>query len=133
VSKLRCRGLQLLVGAGLTALLVACYPHNQAPNTPSPPIGPDQAGTYSYEAYRAVSTDPDGDTIYLGFDWNDGYYYYNETTWSSATASGDTCQSCYHTWYSAGVHEVRVKAVDVHGLSSGWSAPLTVTVHSTDR
>jgi hypothetical protein len=134
VSKTRCERRRLLVAAALAAFLTGCYPHNEAPDTPSPPIGPSYAPANYAAAYRSVSTDPDGDAIYLGFDWGDsGYYWPGDTTWSDATASGDTCQVVTHSWYQARVYSVRVVALDVHGLRSAWSEPLLVTVGSAAR
>jgi hypothetical protein len=124
----------LPAGAVLATFLVGCFPDDKAPATPAQAIGPVYAQTNHAAEYRAMATDPDGDSIYLGFDWGDnGSYWYGDTTWSDATASGDTCRFVTHSWYQAGAYSVRVVALDLRGLRSAWSEPLVVTVGDSAR
>ena len=96
---------------------------NHPPSIPSMPYGPSTGTTGTSYSYSTSSTDPDGDQIRYGFDWNgDGF-----TDWSDYETSGDLCSKS-HSWSSDGTYQVRVKAQDEHGRESSWSDPLSVTM-----
>jgi len=105
------------------------------PTTPGRPGGPallqlGQAGNYT-----ANATDADGDRVSYVFDWN--------ASSSSPGGSGTTIQtdpvasgtagSASHYWSTSGVHAVKVRAVDEHGVCSAWSDPLDVTINTPPR
>ena len=94
------------------------------PNTPSTPDGPTsgKAGT-SYK-YSTSTTDPDGDQVKYGWDWN-GDKVADE--WTTFYESGETCETS-HTWTEKGTYDIRVKAQDKGGLESEWSNPLSVSM-----
>ena len=102
---------------------------NEPPNIPNTPSGPsslekDESGSYSTSA-----TDNDGDQVQYRFDWNaDGSHDYS--TWTGLGKSGHT-GSLYHSWSSPGAYYVKAQAKDEHGLMSGWSGGLRVTVTSS--
>ncbi|RLF30389.1 MAG: hypothetical protein DRN07_08675, partial [Thermoplasmata archaeon] len=86
--------------------------------------GPSSGYTGSSLGFSASSTDPDGDRIKYGFDWN------NDDTvdeWTSLYNSGVTASKS-HSWSSAGSYSIKVIAEDEHGLQSEWSTVKTVTV-----
>lgn len=96
---------------------------NHPPSIPSTPAGPSTGTIEKSYSYSTSSTDPDGDQIRYGFDWDsDGL-----TDWSDYENSGDSCSKS-HTWSNVGTYQVRVKAQDEHGRESGWSDPLSVTM-----
>jgi len=97
---------------------------NNAPNTPSMPSGPTSGSPDTSYTYLTNATDPDGDQVKYGWDW-DGDGTVDE--WSGLHTSGATC-SVSHSWSSAGIYQVKVKAQDEYGAESGWSAALTVTI-----
>ena len=97
---------------------------NHAPSRPSTPSGPSTGTIGTTYSYSTSSTDPDGDKIHYGFDWDgDG----TVNNWSGLENSGDSCSKS-HTWSSAGTYQVRVRACDSHGRESDWSDPLSVTM-----
>jgi hypothetical protein len=67
----------------------------------------------------AAARDPDGDDLRFDFDWGDG----TKTFGAIARRS--------HAWASEGVYCVRVRARDVLGTSSGWSACAWLTVDAS--
>ncbi len=86
--------------------------------------GPSSGNTGSLLTFRASSTDPDGDKIKYGFDWNgDGIV----DVWSSLFNSGQTADIS-HSWSNEGTFHVRAKAQDEHGAESGWSDEKTVVI-----
>lgn len=97
--------------------------NNQAPNTPNPPSGPGNGNVGTWYEYCAYTTDPNGDDIYYKFDWGDG----TDSDWLAPVPSGDTkCAS--HVWTETGTYPIRVKAKDIYGSESSWSAPLYVSM-----
>lgn len=97
---------------------------NDPPSTPSKPSGETNGCTGVTYTYSTSATDPNGDSIKYGWDWNgDGVVDY----WTGYYTSGSTCYAS-HTWNSAGTYYVRVKAMDSRGAESGWSQALVVTI-----
>jgi hypothetical protein len=101
---------------------------NYPPTTASTPSGPTSGVSGTSYSYTTRATDPDdGDMIKYIFCWGD------ETTETGYYASGATVTAS-HSWNvqpgSKAVFDVRVIAVDWHGLSSPdiWEAPLRVTI-----
>ena len=97
---------------------------NDPPNPPSIPSGPISGVVGVSYSYSTSTTDPDGDYIRYGWDW-DGDNIVDE--YSSLMSSG-SIDTRSHTWSSAGIYNVKVKAEDEHDAVSGFSTPLTVTI-----
>ena len=104
------------------------YP-NGAPTTPSIPIGQTTGTSGTSYSYSTSANDPDGDQVKYTFDWADG------TTSETSLVNSGTVASASHTWtVPAGIttkFNMRAKATDEHGLSSGdpyWSNPLSVSI-----
>jgi len=94
----------------------------------SPPITPDITGQTSAFTgntidFSVVSSDPDGDTIQYGWDWDDG----SDVEWTEWYSSGETC-FITHRWHSIGTHTVRVKARDSYYGESEWSDPIIISI-----
>lgn len=99
---------------------------NNPPNTPDQPSGPTSGYTGSSYIYSTSATDPDGDQIKYGWDWNgDG----TVDEWTGYYSSGTTV-SISHSWDSTGTYNIKVKAQDSNSAESGWSTALTVTISS---
>ena len=99
-------------------------PNNEAPTKPSQPSGPTTGTTGTTYTYSTSSTDPDGDTLRYGWDWNgDG----TVDTWMGYYTSGQTVSQS-HTWTTSGTYSVKVKAEDEHGGQSTFSNALSVTI-----
>ena len=73
--------------------------------------------------YTSSTTDPDGDSLFYLFDWDDE----TNSGWMGPFASGDVSASA-HQWTSSGSYDVRVMARDDEGVFSEWSDPLTVGI-----
>jgi hypothetical protein len=108
---------------GITKIVIVGFV-NQRPNTPNTPSGPSSGSVGTSYSYSTSTTDPDGDQIKYGFDW-DGNGVVDD--WSSLLDSGDPCSMSY-SWSSTGTYQVKVKAQDVYGAESEWSSVLTVTI-----
>ena len=91
------------------------------PNTPIQPSGTTSGYICISYNYSTSATDPDGDNVKYGWDWDDG----SPIEWSDWYSSGDTC-TMSHSWDDPGTYDVRVKAMDTWGNESGWSLQLTV-------
>jgi len=111
-------------GETSTSVAVNVVEPNQPPAAPTAPAGPSSGVTGTSYAYSASTTDPDGNQLKYGWDWDgDG----TADEWSGLVSSG-TADTRSHTWSSAGTYNVKVKAEDEHGASSGWSPARSVTV-----
>ncbi len=95
-----------------------CAAANNPPYAPSisgpTTLSPNQSGTYSF-----YSSDPDGDVVGYGVDWNhDG----SVDNWIGYPGS-----SIAHSWPSAGTYTFQALAQDARTANSGWTQ-YTVTV-----
>jgi len=95
---------------------------NNPPNTPSLPAGPASGYTGTSYTYSTSATDPDGDQVKYTFDWGDG------TTSETGFVNSGTTASKSHSWGSPGTYNVKAKATDSKGVSSGWSDAKAVTI-----
>ncbi|RLF42245.1 MAG: hypothetical protein DRN18_02660, partial [Thermoplasmata archaeon] len=94
------------------------------PNKPSKPSGPSSGYTGTTYTFSTSTTDPEGDQIKYGWDWNgDG----NVDEWTGFNNSGVTV-SRSHSWSSAGTYTIKVIAQDSKGKNSSWSDPATITI-----
>ena len=106
------------------SVTISDQPANDPPAKPSTPTGPSSGDTGMSYSYSTSTTDPNGDQVKYGWDW-DGNGVVDE--WSSLVNSG-TGDTRGHSWPSAGTYNVKVKAEDDQGLNSTWSDPLAVTI-----
>jgi hypothetical protein len=100
------------------------YHLSQSPFPPYRPIGPTEGSSYVPYQYQTVTTDPDGDDVRYGWDWN-GDDIVDE--WTTRYASGVTINAS-HAWSSLGTYTVQVKAEDEYGFLSNFSESLMVTI-----
>jgi hypothetical protein len=112
-------------------LLPGCPFKDNPPNTPAAPTGPTEVSRESSYTYSATTTDPDGDSLYLEFDYHTGDY--ENSYWSELLPSGGIGSVQVNWWYGGGDNAIRVRALDAHGLYSGWSPELSITVHEPNR
>jgi len=91
---------------------------NLPPAAPAAPAGPSAGyAGYSY-SFTASAVDPAGAQVRYGWDW-DGNGTVDE--WSALGASGWT-DTRTHSYGSPGAYNIKVKAENDAGGSSGWSA-----------
>ncbi|MCX6665759.1 MAG: PKD domain-containing protein [Euryarchaeota archaeon] len=105
---------------------------NHPPNTPSKPTGE----IFVSRGYGLINTpysittsttDLDGDQVQYGWDWNDDSAV---DQWTIFYFSGETC-SVLHSWSTAGIKIIRVKAKDIRGGESDWNQTL-ISILATD-
>ncbi len=94
-----------------------------------PPLDPSLSGPTNglvgvNQIFNTVSTDPDGNAIEYGIDWNNNG---SVDQWTAALSSG-TAATPGHIWISAGTYTLRTIARDTGGALSGWSNPWTITI-----
>jgi hypothetical protein len=94
---------------------------SKAPNKPNTPIGPTMGQKGQQYTYETTTIDPDNDTVYYKFDWDDG----SNSQWLGPYQSGEII-SANHTWNYKGTYNIRVKAKDHNGMMSEWSDPLII-------
>jgi len=97
---------------------------NNLPSIPSEPSGTTSGNTGVSYSYSTNSTDPDGDVIKYGWDWDGDN---NVDEWTSFYTSGSTATTS-HSWGSANTYQVKVKAMDINGGQSTFSTVLTVVI-----
>ena len=107
---------------GSDTVIITVTGDNSAPNIPLKPSGPISGLKNKQYTYSTSTTDPDGDQVYYFWDWGDG----KTTGWLGPYNSGQLSTS--HKWTSRGTFLVKVKAKDIYGVESGWSATLSVTI-----
>jgi hypothetical protein len=97
--------------------------NNNPPTTPSL-TGPTTGNTATPYPYVTQASDPDGNTVRYGIDWDN-----NKTIdeWTAYAAS-NTAVSTNHAWATPGSYTFEALAQDSNGASSGWSTPLTMTI-----
>lgn len=95
-----------------------------APSKPNRPDGPSSGKPRRSYAYSTSSTDPNGDDISYGWDW-DGDDIVDE--WTQFYSSGETV-SISHSWSSDFSGDIKVKAKDTNDEESVWSDPLPISI-----
>lgn len=85
--------------------------------------GPSQGGNGIPFTYSVLASDPRGEQIFYKWDWGDG----NETNWLGPFTSNVTTTETY-AWANDGTYNIRVKAMNMGGTESNWSAPHQMTV-----
>ena len=96
-------------------------PTSNPPEKPTKPSGRLRIKVNQTYKYSSSTNDPDGDQVYLLFDWDDG----TSSGWLGPINSGETV-TAKHKWTTKGKYEVRVKAKDINGTQSEWSDPLAI-------
>ena len=96
---------------------------NVPPGLPSVPAGPDTGYVDSTYEFTTLAGDPNGDRIFLQFDWGDG-----DTSDWSAMVAGSTQVTMSHAWLAVGEYSVTARARDEKGLVSDWSNVHILTV-----
>ena len=94
------------------------------PNNPLKPTGPEKGLIGQMLPFATSATDPDGDQIQYGWDWN-GDDVVDE--WTGFNNSGETIITD-HVWNTTGLFHVKVKAKDKHGVPSDFSPSHQVVI-----
>ena len=101
------------------------------PNAPTI-VGPTTGITDTAYTFTLTGTDPDGDTIRYGLDWNSDNLVDQQIPPSTGVPSTDyvpsgTEQSVDHTWLSTGTYTFQALTQDINSGSSGWTTH-TITI-----
>jgi len=112
----------LTMNAGETGhmKIICSSSENNPPIKPQPPSGPASGKPGIEYTYTAVTIDSNNDQISYIFDWGDG-----TTSQTNFMQSGQVANAS-HKWSKKGNYQIRVKAVDEHGMESDWSDLLAV-------
>ena len=97
---------------------------SDSPSKPSTPDGPTEGKVGQSQTYSTSTSDPNGDDISYGWDWN-GDSVVDE--WTDFKSSG-TPVSTSHTWTSGFTGEIKVKGKDTNDEEGPWSDPLAVSM-----
>ena len=112
----------LLAAAALVLLGAKCSLFNKAPAVPTV-TGPTEGVAGVAVTFTATTTDPDGDSVSVMFDWGDN----STLAWTAFLASGAACTT-QHTYADSGTFAVKAKAKDRSGKESGWTGGLAVNL-----
>ena len=97
-------------------------PSSTPPNKPCKISGVKRIKMDKLYKYTSCAKDPDGDQVYLLFDWDDG----NSSGWLGPYNSCEKIKA-YHKWSKQGTYEIRAKAKDINGTQSEWSDPFIIS------
>lgn len=98
----------------------SCSVANSAPNAPSI-SGPATGVTSTNYTYSFVSSDPQGDQIRYGIDWDNNFSVDAWLPSSGYTSSGNSL-STTQNWGTTGTKTFQAVAQDSSGLTSGWTS-----------
>ncbi len=113
---------------GITQWKASGYPTkigNNPPSKPSTPSGPNVCNVNVLYNFSIQISDPDGDAVRAGWDWNNDDMV---EEWSSFHSSGEVVEVS-HKWSSGGEYYIKVLVEDRVGDRSIFSDPLVVTVN----
>jgi len=112
-----------ILGGGSQDHYPLIYPF-EPPEKPDTPTGSINGKIRREYSYQTSTTDPKGDRIQYGWDW-DGDKNIDE--WTGFYNSGETI-TVYHSWNKKGTYNILILARDEHGHISDWSEPLPSTM-----
>jgi hypothetical protein len=98
---------------------------NNSPNAPSI-SGPTTGNPNTSYSFNLTATDPEGDTLRYGIDWNNDGAIDQWVPGSGYVASGTT-QTASYTWTTPGTYTFQVLAQDSNGSQTGWVSH-TITI-----
>jgi len=118
----------VFIGGEYPSCIILPHIEKHASNPPSTPDAPEGPQTVRYGSeyeYNITIFDPDGDDMYVLFDWGDG----SIPGWMGPYHSGETVRMS-HEWTGFGEKalDIRVKVKDLHDVGSDWSDPLQVSL-----
>jgi len=98
---------------------------NQPPFKPVVLDGSPTAGPGIPLEFTTVAADPEGDQVFYQWDWDDG----NLSEWLGPYEFGEHTLTTYQ-WAQNGSYDIKVRARDILGKQSGWSATYNITIAS---
>jgi hypothetical protein len=99
-----------------------CFCDDSPPEKPIKPSGPTVGKVGVLYDYSTSTTDPNGDMVKYGWDWNSDKVV---DEWTSFYPSGATVTTS-HSWEKMGINKIRVRAENTVGTQSEWSNPRLV-------
>jgi hypothetical protein len=104
--------------------VTAFYGENNAPQTPTKPSGPEAGAINIAYTFVTSSSDPNGDNVSYGWDWNNDN---SVDEWTGFYHSGEPVQTSY-SWPTPGTYTFKVKAKDTNGDQSSFSPTTTIII-----
>lgn len=98
---------------------------NETPNPPSI-TGPSTCTVNVSSNFNFSGTDPDGDQVRYGVDW-DMNGSVDQWVPGSGRVNSGTSRSAGHTWSTTGTKNFRALTQDSNGSNSGWSSTFSTT------
>jgi len=97
---------------------------NLPPSRPSLPFGPSTGTIGCNYTFSTNSTDPEGQMIRYGWDWNQDY------TIDEITDYHNSSETIFvnHSWNEEGTYGIRARAQDISGTLSNWSSLLIIEI-----
>jgi outer membrane protein assembly factor BamB len=95
---------------------------------PAPITGPSWGFINVNYIFCIVATNPNANTLYCKWDWDDG----NSTDWLGPYSSGEMIYGS-HAWTQRGTYGVRVKLKDISGQESGWSDAHVIRIYELKK
>ena len=114
------KGVRLIL-ATLAELAEAGY----LSNPPATPVitGPVNGVLNVTYTFTVNTTEPDGEDVSYLIDWGDG----TNSGWLGPYSPG-TSHTAEKAWSAVATYPVKTKAKDIHGVTSEWSDPITVSI-----
>jgi len=106
------------------------YHLSNPPYTPHIPYGPIVGLTWTPYSYSTNTTDPDGDDIRYGWDWNGDN---NVDEWTEEFYPSGATANISYSWNTSGTYNVKVKAEDISGAQSDFSSAKKVIIVAVDN
>lgn len=101
-------------------------PTNRAPGAPTL-TGPTSGVRNTSYTFAVRASDPDGDTLRYGIDWdNNGSV--DQWVPGSGFVNSNTSQNAARSWAAAGTYSFKALAQDSRGANSGWSPVHTIAI-----
>jgi PKD repeat protein len=100
---------------------IICTRSNAPPASPGIPSGVTTGYHGTSYPFSTSSTDPDGDSLYYQFRWDDN----TTSSWLGPYLNGVQCQAS-HSWTAPGTYQIQTRAKDIYGQESNWSVGLSV-------
>ena len=104
------------------------FPNTNPPSVPSQPDGPSSGCVGIEYTFSTSSTEPNGDKIKYGWDWDNDD---DVDFWTNLYSSGQTVDVA-HSFSNIGNYNIKVKAQDQFGAESGFSQTKQIQIGLCD-
>lgn len=99
---------------------------NRLPNSPAFITGPSNGFVNIFYSYSTSAYDPDGDSVAIQFDWNNG----SISNWTDFIPNYQII-TLRNLWTNSGTYSLRARTKDIDGAISSWSYGYQVTINQS--